>query len=138
MVTQMSNGQNKQLQTAIDNLALILQLWVPVLEEIKKMNQTLESLPNNLSILQDRINKFNQANTYIQKTTLSQESLKQIERLQGVETQLQFLTNNLDGEIPQLLKIEKQIGNLIALRERVEALQEQCQINQAKYLKKVQ
>jgi hypothetical protein len=133
----MSNVQNQQLQTAIDNLALILQLWVPVLAEIKQMNQALETLPNNLSILQNRVNKLNQANTYIQKNSLSQERLEQIHQLQGFEIKLQSLTNNLDGEIPQLIKIEKQIGDLLALKERVEALQEQCQINQTKFMKKV-
>jgi hypothetical protein len=133
----MSNVQNQQLQTAIDNLALILQLWVPVLAEIKQMNQALETLPNNLSILQNRVNKLNQANTYIQKNSLSQERLEQIHQLQGFEIKLQALTNNLDGEIPQLIKIEKQIGDLLALKERVEALQEQCQINQTKFMKKV-
>jgi hypothetical protein len=116
----MSNVQNQQLQTAIDNLALILQLWVPVLAEIKQMNQALETLPNNLSILQNRVNKLNQANTYIQKNSLSQERLEQINQLQGFE-----------------IKIEKQIGDLLALKERVEALQEQCQINQTKFMKKV-
>ncbi len=133
----MNNEQDKQLQTALDNLALILNLWIPVLAEIKKMNQALETLPNNLSLLQSQVNKLNQANVHIKKNPLPPERLEQIRQLQGFELKLQALTNNLDGKLPQLVKLEEQIGNLIVLRERVEALQEQCQINQAKYLKKV-
>lgn len=132
----MNNEQDKQLQTTLENLALILKLWIPVLTEIKKMNQTLEKLPDNFSLLQRQINKLSQANTYIKKNPLPPEHLEQIRQLQGFELKLQALTNNLDCELPQLVKLEKQIGNLIALRERVEALQEQCQINQAKYVKK--
>ncbi|MCU0534062.1 MAG: hypothetical protein MUD14_09215 [Hydrococcus sp. Prado102] len=137
MVTRMNNEPDKQLQTAIDNLSLILKLWIPVLAEIKKMNQALETLPNNLTILQSQINKLNLANANLKKNSLSPERLEQICQLQGFELKLQALSNNLDGELPQLVKLEKQIGNLIALKERVEALQEQCQINQAKHLKKV-
>jgi hypothetical protein len=133
----MNNEPDKQLQTAIDNLSLILKLWIPVLAEIKKMNQALETLPNNLTILQSQINKLNLANANLKKNSLSPERLEQICQLQGFELKLQALSNNLDGELPQLVKLEKQIGNLIALKERVEALQEQCQINQAKHLKKV-
>ncbi|NJK47931.1 hypothetical protein HC931_06920 [Candidatus Gracilibacteria bacterium] len=136
MATPMNNEQDKQLQTTLENLALILKLWIPVLTEIKKMNQTLEKLPDNFSLLQRQINKLSQANTYIKKNPLPPEHLEQIRQLQGFELKLQALTNNLDCELPQLVKLEKQIGNLIALRERVEALQEQCQINQAKYVKK--
>lgn len=134
----MSNEQEKQLKTAIDNLALILKLWVPVLTEIKKMNQALETLPNNLSLLQSQVHQLNQANTYIKQNSLPPERLEQIRQLQGFELNLQALTNNLDSELPQLAKLEEKIGNLIALRERVEAIQEQCNINQSKYLKKVQ
>jgi predicted nucleic acid-binding Zn-ribbon protein len=133
----MNNEQDKQLQTAIDNLALILKLWIPVLAEIKKMNQALETLPNNLSLLQSQINKLNQANAYIKKNTLPQERLEQIRQLQGFELKLQALTNNVEGELPQLIKLEEKIGNLISLREKVEALQDQCQLNQAKFIKKV-
>ncbi|NJP18713.1 MAG: hypothetical protein HC763_06915 [Hydrococcus sp. CRU_1_1] len=128
MATPMNNEQDKQLQTTLENLALILKLWIPVLTEIKKMNQTLEKLPDNFSLLQRQINKLSQANTYIKKNPLPPEHLEQIRQLQGFELKLQALTNNLDCELPQLVKLEKQIGNLIALRERVEALQEQCQL----------
>ena len=73
----------------------------------------------------------------MQKNAIAPDRLLQIQRIQAIEPKLQILMNSLGTEITQLHDLEQKIGNLIALRERIEALQEQYQTNSTPSFKRV-
>jgi DNA repair exonuclease SbcCD ATPase subunit len=133
----MENHSKDQLQKALENLNLILEMWIPVLHEIKNMNRQLDTLPANVSLLQEKISLLNQASLHAPKNAIAPERSQQIQRIQAIEPKLQILMNSLGTEITQLHDLEQKIGNLIALRERIEALQEQYQTNSTPSFKKV-
>lgn len=122
----MNNIQSAGLQIALENLNNILDLWIPVLDELKKVKQEIEQLPNNVSYVKGKINLLQ-----LEFSLKEQNEQRQaIAKFENLAPKLQVLSDNLTLELPQLLEIEKKIGNLIALRERIEALQESLAVNQ--------
>jgi predicted nucleic acid-binding Zn-ribbon protein len=122
----MNSLQTIELQKALENLNRMLDLWVPLLNEIKKMKQEIEQLPQEVSRFKGKIDLLK-----LELSLSQQEEQRQaIAKLQNCSPKLQQLGDNLALGLTQILEIEKKIGNMIALRERIEALQESLATSQ--------
>lgn len=134
----MSDVSNQKLQKEIETLINIIQLWIPVLDQMKSMHHNLEALPNDLILLRQQLNyliqldhltetqreadaggKPHQAITSTQKSDFN--------NILTAQEKLQKLISSLNGTFPQLLILERKISNLVALKEKLEAIQEKNQ-----------
>ena len=117
----MKNLNHKSLQFQIENLIPILELWIALLEETHKTQRNLEELPAHLEYLKQQINvvKLNKSRA----SASHQPKISEFES-QEVDFKLKTLLNNLEAKLPQLITMDKKINDLVALRERLEALQE--------------
>jgi hypothetical protein len=132
----MNNFNKAILQSELKSLIIIIELWIPVLAAMKKTLEDLEQLPINLAILKHQLSKLEQA-SYIYRQRLNSQGLETLDKsiifsqtqdtitLEKIEPKFQALIGKLEAAIPSLLALERKIGDLIALRERIEALQEE-------------
>lgn len=118
---------NSSLQRQIENLTAIIELWVPVLEEMKTLQRSLEDLPVSLEHLRQQLNAINQDKLQLQKNQPPETQLQKTSQFKKLEPKLQISAASLEAALPQLVVLEKKIKNLIALKERLEALQESVQ-----------
>jgi hypothetical protein len=110
-----------------------------VLEQLQNMQKCLEKLPIDLELLKqqleqlDRAAYFYNSNCYEKHVAIRDKNLVvfQSDRtitIGQIEPTFYNSIERLEAAMPQLKKLEYKIGNLIVLRERIEALQEQIGI----------
>lgn len=117
----MKKIQHQNIQHQIANLITIIELYLPVIEEINKTQSKLSFLPNELEKLQN-ISAILEGETANKSN--SESSNHQIIQLQETEFQLDSLVNDLEGIFIYLNTFENKLKNLLVLEERLEALQE--------------
>lgn len=119
----MKNLNHKSLQFQIENLIPILELWVSLLEETNKAKKNLEELPAHLEYLKEQTNAAK-----LNKSRISISSVSHPSKTDELESQkvdfIKTLMSDLEAKLPQLITLDHKINNLVALRERLEALQE--------------
>ena len=120
-----------RLQRQIESLSAIIELWVPVLEEMKTMQRNLEELPVSLEQLKQQLAALDQDKLHQESESETAQQLQEVNKIQKLEPKLRNSVNNLEAALPQLAVLEKKIRNLIALKERLEALQENVQSSQS-------
>lgn len=119
----MKKIQHQNLQHQIANLITIIELYLPVIEEIEKTQNKLSFLPNELEKLQKLSANLKEeaANKTEVATSDSQLDLPPNE----TEYYLDSLVNDLEGVFIYLNTFENKLKNILVLEERLEALQEE-------------
>ena len=122
----MNGTTSLTFQQQLESLSLILEHWLPFLEEMELIEKNIEDLPNELESIRRCIQRYNQEQEsneehgWLDSISVQQSSHKE----KVLYFKLQHILASLDNEIPHLLFLEKKIKNLICLREVTEALQE--------------
>ena len=122
----MNGTTSLTFQQQLESLSLILEHWLPFLEQMELIEKNIEDLPRELESIRKYIHRYNQnlepneGNSWLGSFSANQSVSKE----QMLSLKLQHILASLDEEIPHLLFLEKKIKNLICLREVTEALQE--------------
>lgn len=122
----MNGTTSLTFQQQLESLSLILEHWLPFLEQMELIEKNIEDLPSELESVRQYIHRYNQSlETDEDHSWLGSLSAKpSANKEQVLYLKLQNILASLDEEIPHLLFLEKKIKNLICLREVTEALQE--------------
>ena len=125
----MKETSHKNTQRQIANLIPTLELLIPLFEEVNKTQNNLSSLPKQLEYLKEQEQYF--------KLKASSQDLDIRHAAKGLlhsagnfttedtEIKLDFLVSDLESTLLNLLVLKDRISDLVVLRERVEALQEE-------------
>jgi Fe2+ transport system protein B len=106
-------------------ITVVLEHWIPVLEQMEKIQANLGDLPGSLKVLRQQLNELDRNSNLSSKNSWNKVSnAEKINRDRLRHLEIQTLINNLEKEIPRLVFLEEKITNLIALKEIIEALQE--------------
>ncbi|MDJ0691522.1 MAG: hypothetical protein QNJ41_23840 [Xenococcaceae cyanobacterium MO_188.B32] len=128
----MNETTSLSFQQQLESLSLILEHWLPVLEEMELIERNIQDLPDELETIRQYIQSYNQSqakndeHSWLGSISFQQSTNKE----KVLYLKLQHILASLDEEIPHLLFLEEKIKNLICLREVTEALQEHIR-NQA-------
>ncbi|MGK7948987.1 MAG: hypothetical protein AB4368_09335 [Xenococcaceae cyanobacterium] len=122
----MNNTTHLSFEQQLESLSLILEHWLPVLEEMELIEKNIEDLPYELDkvrqCIHDRSKEREKNN---ERNWLNSVSLpRATDREQALYLKLENILSSLDREIPHLLFLEEKIKNVLCLREVTEALQE--------------
>lgn len=119
----MKKLQHQNIQHQIANLITIIELYLPVIEEINKAQSKLNFLPNEL----EKLRKLSEI--------LKQETVENSDRLplhsesefpiDETEFQIDSLVNDLEEIFIYLNTFENKLKNILSLEERLEAIQEE-------------
>ena len=114
----MKQTRHQDLQRQITNLVSIIEMYIPLLEQVEKSKLKLDILPAELKNLKQQLNLL-ETRSYLE--TLHHSS----DRIQETESKLDFLVDDLEEILVHLTAVDRQVKNLFALRERLEAVQEE-------------
>ena len=125
----MKETSHKNTQRQIANLIPTIELLLPLLEEVNKTQNSLSTLPNELKYLkeQEQYFKLKAFSPDLDMRHVAKELLHSACNLKTEDTEikLDFLVSNLEDTLLNLLVLKERISDLVVLRERVEALQEE-------------
>ena len=116
----MKKTSHKNLQRQIGNLITLIELCLPLIEEVDRAKAKLTSFPTELEQLKKQAELLKVA-----AYTNSVDSQSRSSQIEETEFELDFLVNDLEGFLLHLATLQHKINNLTALRERIEALQEE-------------
>ncbi|MBE9167200.1 hypothetical protein IQ238_06525 [Pleurocapsales cyanobacterium LEGE 06147] len=123
------NGIDKiNLRQDLAGITIILEHWLPVLEQMDKIQENLGDLPDNLKILRQQLKELDRNSN--QSTKSLRHGVSRAEKINSDrvrQLEMQTLIKNLEAELPRLVFLEEKINNLIALKEILEALRERVQ-----------
>lgn len=122
----MNKTAHLSFEQQLESLSLILERWIPILEEMESIEKNIEDLPYELEQVRQYIQDYTQnqeknnsrswLNSFNFKQSTNQEEILYLK--------LQSILASLDKEVPHLLFLEEKIKNVLCLREVTEALQE--------------
>jgi hypothetical protein len=112
----MKQLHQKQLQGQVESLILIIELCLPFRSQI-------ETTQGKFNILPDELRQLKQQLQWLQEERSQNYLLES--QVQETEFKLDFLTNDLEGILINLTILKDKINNLVVLKERLEALQEE-------------
>ena len=122
----MNETTSLSFQQQLESLSLILEHWLPVLEEMELIERNIQDLPKELETIRQYIQSYNQSQAKDDEhswlSSIAFQNSANQEKI--LYLKLQHILASLDEEIPHLLFLEEKIKNLICLREVTEALQE--------------
>ena len=122
----MNETTSLSFQQQLESLSLILEHWLPVLEQMELIESNIQDLPSELETIRQYIQSYdrdrakNEAHSWLGSTAFQRSTNKE----QILYLKLQHILASLDEEIPHLLFLDEKIKNLVCLREVTEALQE--------------
>lgn len=116
----MKKTSHKNLQRQIENLITLIELCIPLNEEVDRAKAKLTSLPIELEQLKKQAELLK-----AESQTNPSASHSRSSKIEETEFKLDFVVNDLDGLVLYLATLQEKIGNLVVLRERIEALQEE-------------
>ena len=128
----MQETRYRNIHRQINNLIPIIELCLPFMDDIDLLQNKLNFLPNELEYLKRQAEYLKQkadsadsqtADSY--HSQLDRDNVQQQFKIEDAEFELDFLVNHLEDILISLMVVRKQINNLVVLRERVEALQEE-------------
>ena len=129
----MKETRYKNVHRQITNLISLIELCLPFTEEISNTKERLNFLPSKLEYLKKQAECLKQKtsssvntgdSTYSNDRSNKANSYSQLE-IENTELELDFLVTSLEDTLIYLEHLKKQIGDLVVLKERVEALQEE-------------
>ena len=129
----MKETRYKNVHRQITSLISLIELCLPFTEEISNTKERLNFLPSKLEYLKKQAECLKQKtpysvntgdSTYYNDSSNRANSYSQLE-IENTELELDFLVTSLEDTLIYLEHLKKQIGDLVVLKERVEALQEE-------------
>ena len=114
----MKQTHHQDLQRQISNLVAIIEMYIPLIEQVKKSKLKLDILPAELENLKQQLNLL-ETSSFLETLYYSSD------RIQETESKLDFLVDDLEGILVDLTTVDRQVKNLVALKERLEAVQEE-------------
>lgn len=105
------------LQRQVNNLIPIVQLYVNSAADLQQIHTKINLLPVELKNLQQQAERLEQKS--------ADRSTNLEEQVQQTEFQLDSLIDDLDRVSTDVVALERKLKNIIALKERLEALQEE-------------
>ena len=126
----MNKVERLTLQQQIESLTIILEHWLPVLEQMELIKSNLENLPTELEKIQQNLNNQKRKQTKSKNEELSGMIAfnKEANTQKMLNLKLKNILTSLDAETPRLIRLGENINNLVCLREIIEALQERIEI----------
>jgi hypothetical protein len=125
----MKETSPKNTQRQVANLIPTLELLIPLLKEVNKTQNNLSSLPKQLEYLkeQEQYFKLKASSQDLDMRHVAKELLHSAGnfKTEDIEIKLDFLVSDLESTLLNLLVLKDRISDLVVLRERVEALQEE-------------
>ncbi len=119
----MKKISHQNLQCQITNLISIVEMYIPLIEEIDKSKKKLSALPTELDNLKQQLEflklQSSQTNFYDSQNSVLPSPIKE------TDSKLDFLVDDLEGIFVYLTTFESKLKNLIVLKERLEAVQEE-------------
>lgn len=119
----MKKLHHKNLQRQIKNLVGIVELCLPFIREINKTNDKLRLLPGELENLKKQL-------IFLEKEqfVLAAHSAKNVtitSQITEIEFKLDFLVDDLEIIFAELATFNDKINNIVVLKEKLEAVQEE-------------
>ena len=129
----MKETSYKNVHRQITNLISLIELCIPFTEEIDRTKVRLNFLPSKLEYLKKQAEYLKEKTSYSVNT---KDSIDHSDRaiiadsynlweIENTELELDFLVTSLEDTLNYLESLKKQIEDLVVLKERVEALQEE-------------
>ncbi len=119
----MKKISHQNLQCQITNLISIVEMYIPLIEEIDKSKKKLSALPTELDNLKQQLEflklQSSQTNFYDSQNSVLPSPIKE------TDSKLDFLVDDLEGIFVYLTTFESKLKNIIVLKERLEAVQEE-------------
>lgn len=114
----MKKISHQDFKRQITNLIPIVEMYIPLIEEVEKSQKKLNTLPSQLEKLKQRLE-------LLKHESSSANSYNSSSQIQETEFELDFLVDDLEGILVHLTSFDCQLKNLVALKERLEAVQEE-------------
>lgn len=128
----MKETRYKNIRRQIDNSICLIELYLPLIEKLDRTKNQLGFLPSKLEYLKKQarllkprassVNTENPAN-YSDRIEVADSDARW--EIDDTELELDFVVDSLEETLICLDSLKQQIGDLVVLRERVEALQEE-------------
>ena len=120
--------EHLSLQQQIESLTIVLEHWLPVLEQMELIKNNLSDLPKELENIQQNLNDQNRKKAKNKDLLENVNGNKEVNERKILNSKLENILARLEAETPRLMLLEENINNLICLREVIEALQERIKI----------
>lgn len=126
----MNKVERLTLQQQIESLTIVLEHWLPVLEQMELIKSNLENLPTELEKIQQNLNtqKRKQAKSKNEELSGTISVNKDANNQKILYSKLKNILGSLEAETPRLILLGENIDDLVCLREIIEALQERIEI----------
>ena len=128
----MKETSYKNVHRQITNLISLIELCLPFTEEINETKNRLKFLPDKLEYLKAQAEHLKQKTHSVStKDSIcygdraNEANGYNLWEIENTELELDFLVTNLEDTLIYLERLKGQIENLVVLKERVEALQEE-------------
>ena len=127
----MKETSYKNVHRQITNLISLIELCLPFTEEISNTKNRLKFLPDKLEYLKAQAEYLDRKFYTVNADSISHSDRVRETRghnlweIEDTELELDFLVTSLEDTLIYLEHLKEQINNLIVLKERVEALQEE-------------
>ena len=127
----MKETSYKNVHRQITNLISLIELCLPFTEEISNTKNRLKFLPDKLEYLKAQAEYLDRKFYTVNADSISHSDRVRETRghnlweIEDTELELDFLVTSLEDTLIYLEHLKEQIDNLIVLKERVEALQEE-------------
>lgn len=106
------------IQRQVNSLITIIEFCISLARETELTQNKLNILPGEIEELRKQVEYLNSIPTQKQSSALK-------ERLQEVEFKIDSLVDDLDNILVDLFTFDGKLKNVIALREKLEAIQEE-------------
>lgn len=114
----MKRLNRKNLQRQITNIIPIIELCLPLIKEIEQAKNKLNILPSELENLKQQLE-------YLKLEPSQATSNDSQSPIKETESKLDFVVDDLEVILANLTTLDSKINNLIVLKERLEAIQEE-------------
>lgn len=114
----MKQTRHQDFQRQITNLIPIIEMYIPLIEEVEKSKNKLNMLPTQLENLKQKLEFLK-----LESSPTISDNLPS--KIQETEFEIDFLVDDLEGILVHLTSFDRQVKNLIAIRERLEAVQKE-------------
>lgn len=128
----MKETSYKNAHRQVTNLISLIELCLPFTEEINKTKNRLKFLPGKLEYLKAQAEHLKQKSYSLNAEDsiylcdrYNRDDSYSLWEIENTELELDFLVTSLEDTLTYLEHLKGQIENLVVLKERVEALQEE-------------
>jgi hypothetical protein len=109
---------SKDIHRQITSLIPIIELCMTLTTSIERTNNKLNTLPEELEKLRKQAN-------FLKSRSSEKPTLALLSQLEQTEFELDSLVDDLDKILLDLIGFDRKLKNIIALKERLEAIQEE-------------